>query len=183
MRITRQEFPARENRYCPCDFPAYCPYNRHKVVLELPKENEQAPLPDPGALDAAAAVERYAELQSEIKVLQDELERTRRAIVEYCEAEDLKRLYGAEHELTYRLMERTGFDEGEVKALLEREGLWDAVSKLDEGRLKALIEDKSLDAGLKEALEKLRRVTSSYPMLRLKRRAGAGDDEMEGTES
>jgi putative RecB family exonuclease len=179
-RITRQAFPATLNQYCPCDYPEHCPYYRHQVVLELPGENGQTRLPDPGALDAAAAVARYAALQDEIKALQDELERTRQAIVEYCQAEDLKRLYGGGHELTYRLMERTGFDEGEVKALLEPAGLWDAVSKLDEARLKGLIEDRSLDAGLRKSLEKLRHVTSTYPMLRLKRRA---DEETEGTES
>jgi putative RecB family exonuclease len=182
-RIVRQEFPATENRYCPCDYPEYCPYYRHQVVLEVPKEGEQTPLPDPGAIDAAAAVERYAGLQAQIKDLQDELERTRRAIVEYCQAEDLKRVYGPGHELTYRLMERTGFDGTEVKTLLKPAGLWDAVSKLDEGRLKALIGDESLDTDLRQALEKLRRVTSTYPVLRLKRRAAAEDEETEETES
>ena len=183
-RITNKDFPATENRYCPCDFPEHCPYYRHQVVLELPKEGEQAPLPDPGAIDAAAAVERYAGLQDQIKELQDELERTRQAIIEYCQVQDLKRVFGGGHELTYRLTERTGFDEGEVRALLQPAGLWDAASKLDESRLKALIGDENIDAGLRKSLEKLRRVTSTYATLRLKKRAvEEAEEETEGTES
>jgi putative RecB family exonuclease len=182
-RIKREEFPATQHQYCPCDYMEHCPFHRHRIILEVPKENGQAPLPDPAAMDAAAAVERYADLQAQIKELQDELEDTRQAIVEYCQAEDLNRLYGPGHELTYRLTERAGFDEAEVRALLEPAGLWDAVTELDEPRLKALIEEGDLDTALHKALQKLRHITSAYPMLRLKKRAGEGVGEDEETES
>ncbi|MCJ7605340.1 MAG: PD-(D/E)XK nuclease family protein [Dehalococcoidales bacterium] len=175
--IVHQVFPATENRFCPCDFPEYCPYYRHLYLTEEPPADSQPPLPDPTAIDAVTTVERYAEIQAQINELKAELEETRLAIVEYCRAESLNRVYGTGHEITFRLMERTGFDEEEVKAVLQPAGLWDMVTKLDETRLKALIADESVDGKLRKQLEALRRVVSSYPQLRVKTRAGDEEEE------
>lgn len=176
--ITAQVFPATENRYCPCDFPEHCPYYRHLYATEETLPTGQASLPDPAAIDAAAAVERYADLQEQIKALQAELEEVRSSIVEYCQAASVSRVYGKDHEITCKIMERTGFNEDEVKALLEPAGLWDLVTGLDEKRLKALIGNKDIDAGLRKTLESLRRVVSTYSQLRVKSRAG--DEEENG---
>ena len=84
----------------------------------------------------------------------------------------LNRVFGSEHEITYRLMERKGFSEDEVKAILEPEGLWNKVLKFDESRLKQLLADKTTAEDIRKQLESLKHITSSYPKLWLKKRAG-----------
>jgi putative RecB family exonuclease len=168
-KIARGEFPATENEFCPCDFPEYCPYHRHKFQIATSPPLGQAPLP---GIAAADAVERYAGLQAMIKDLQAQLEETRQMIVEFCQKEGLCRVFGSEHEVTYRLVERAGFSEEEVRAVLEPLGLWEKVLGLDQSRLKQLLADESTAASIKKKIESLKRITSSYPQLWLKGRAG-----------
>jgi len=167
--IAQGNFPATENPFCPCDFAEHCPYYRHQYLTVTPQPNRQEVLP---GIAAADAVERYAELQAQIKELQKQLEEAKQTIIEYCQAEDLNRVFGSEHEITCKLMERTGFSEEEVKAILEPAGLWESVLGLDQSRLKQLLADDSASGDLKRQIEDLRRVTSTYPQLWLKKRAG-----------
>ena len=62
-------------------------------------------------------------------------------------------------------MERTGFNQEEVRALLEPEGLWDKVLGLDEAKLKELITDETVAEDLRRQLAALTQVVSSYPRL------------------
>jgi RecB family exonuclease len=166
--IAQGKFPATENEYCPCDFPEHCPYYRHLYLAVAPQPDRQELLPGIAAIDA---VERYAALQAEIKELQKQLDEAKETIIKYCQAEDLNRIFGNEHEITYKLLERTGFSEEEVRAILEPEGLWDRVRGLDPSRLKQLLADASVAAEIRQKLEALKRVTSTYPQLYLKKRA------------
>jgi putative RecB family exonuclease len=159
--IAEGRFPAVENERCPCDFPEHCPYYRQKIV---PEETGVT-----GRVQVAEAVERYVSLQSQIKELQLELEEIKQMLVDFCQAEGLNRVYGSEHALTYKLMEKTGFSEDEVRALLEPEGLWERVLSLDQSRLKQLITDEAVAEEVKRKLEALRQVVSSYPQLWVRR--------------
>jgi putative RecB family exonuclease len=163
--IAAEKFPAVENQYCPCDFPEHCPYYRH-LYLELPPARQDL-LP---GIAAAEAVEKYAALQAQIKELETQLEEAKQVISQFCEAEGLNRIYGGEHEITYNIIERTGFDEDEVRLLLEPEGLWEKVLGLDQSRVRQLLTDKAIAAHIREKLESLKRITGSYPQLRLKKR-------------
>lgn len=174
--IEKRIFPATENRFCPCDFPEYCPHYRHLSMTAPPENGSQASLSAPAAIDAAKSVERYAELHTRIKELQTELDEIRDSIVTYCGTECLNRLYGTEHELSVNITERTGFSEDEVKAILGPTGHWEMVTRLDESRLKALLADTTLDVQLRKQLESLRRITASYPQVRLKKRADTAED-------
>ena len=167
--ITQEKFPATENQYCPCDFPEHCPYYRHQFITAAPQPARQEPLPGIAAVDA---VEQYAALQSQIKELQTQLEEARETIIEYCQAEGLNRVFGHEHEITYKLMERTGFSEDEVKAILEPAELWEKVLGFDQSLLKQLLADKTLPADIKKKIESLKRITSTYPQVWLRTRAG-----------
>jgi RecB family exonuclease len=167
--INRGEFPATENEFCPCDFPEHCPYYRHQFITAAPQPAHQELLP---GIAAADAVERYAALQAQVKELQTQLEEVRQKIVEYCQAEGLNRVFGSEHEITYKLMERTGFSEDEVKAILHPAGLWEKVLGFDQSRLKQLLADKALSAEIKKQLESLQRITSTFPQLWLRKRTG-----------
>jgi len=155
--IEAGRFPAVESGRCPCDFPEHCPYYRQQFVPEETGVMEKAQL--------AETVERYVSLQNEIKELQLQLDELKQALVDFCQAEELNRVYGREHALTYKLVERMGFGEGEVRALLEPEGLWERVLGFDQSKIKELISDEAVAEDIRHKLEALKQVVSSYPQL------------------
>lgn len=160
--ITEKNFPAIENQYCPCDFPEHCPYYRQKI----------APLKEtaiPGKLAVDEMVEQYVSLQDQIKEMALQLEEIKQLIISFCQAEGLNRVYGREHAITYKLVDKAGFSEDEVRALLEPEGLWHRVLSLDQSRLKQLITDEAVAKDVKDKLEALRQVISSSPRLWVRR--------------
>jgi len=164
--ITQERFPATEHEYCPCDFPEYCPYYRQKYV-EITAE--------PKALDILRgmtvdeAVERYVSLQNQLKAIQLQFDDLKQMISNFCQSEGLNRVFGKEHSITYKLVERNGFSQDDVKALLEPEGLWHRVLSLDQPLLKQLIADEEIAKEIREKLEVLKRVISTYPRLSVKR--------------
>jgi len=160
--ITEGRFPATENQYCPCDFAEHCPYYRQRG---MPPEK-------PDILRGMAvdeAVERYVSLQAQIKELETQLGEIKQMIIDFCQAEGLNRVYGSEHAVTYKLVDKVGFSEDEVRALLEPEGLWHRVLSLDQSRLKQLITDEAVAEGIRHKLEALRQVISSSPRLWVRR--------------
>jgi len=160
--ITEGKFPATENQYCPCDFAEHCPYYRQKVVSPEKPDVLQGMAVD-------EAVEHYVSLQAQIKELESQLEEIKQLITNFCQAEELNRVYGREHAITYRLVDKTGFSESEVRALLEPEGLWHRVLSLDQSRLKQLITDEAVAKDIRHKLEALRQVISSSPRLWVRR--------------
>jgi putative RecB family exonuclease len=148
-------FPATESERCPCDFPEYCPYYRHQF----------APGEEAGISGEAVGgvVERYVSLQGQIKELQLELDELKRGLADFCRAEGLNRVYGTEHALTYKLVEKSGFSEEAVRALLEPAGLLDRVLSLDSAKLKELITDEAIAREIRDKLAALKQVVSSYP--------------------
>jgi len=158
--IIQQTFPAIEGQYCPCDFAEHCPYYRQQYMT--PDLFQQGIL---DGIAVAEAVKHYVSLQSQIKELQTQFEEVKQRLIDFCQTEGLNRVYGREHAITYKLVEKTGFSEDEVKALLEPEGLWHKVLSLDQSRLRQLITDEALAKDIREKLEALRRVVSSYPQL------------------
>jgi putative RecB family exonuclease len=167
--IAQGRFPATENEYCPCDFPEYCPYYRHKYETVAPQKTGQERLP---GMVAAEAVERYAGIQAQIKELQAQLEEAKQTIIEFCQAQGINRVFGSEHEITYKLMERAGYTEDEVRAVLEAAGLWEKVLGFDPSRLKQLLADEATAGDIRKKIESLRRSTATYPQLWLKKSAG-----------
>ncbi len=161
--IAERRFPATENQYCPCDFPEHCPYYRQKVTPE-PKETDIL-----RGMAVDEAVEKYVSLQGQIRELQLKFEEIKQVIIDFCQAEGLNRVYGREHAITYKLVERTGFSEDEVRALLEPEGLWNRVLSLDQSNLNQLITDEEVAKDIKDKLEALRQVVSSSPRLWVRR--------------
>ncbi|MBA7674652.1 hypothetical protein ES703_82873 [subsurface metagenome] len=161
--IKEERFPAVESGRCPCDFPEHCPYYKHKFAPERGETD---------VLDEAAvggAVERYVTLQKEIKGLELELDELKATIAAFCQAEGINRVYGKEHALTYKMVERAGYSEAEVKALLEPEGLWPRVLGFDQFKLKELIKDEAVARELRQKLAELRQVVSASPQLWVRR--------------
>lgn len=161
--IAKQNFPAVENQFCPCDFLEHCPYHAHRYTSTQAREQDTA------EADIPATVEEYASLQQQAKDIEMKLEELRSLIVNYCHGKGLNRLFGSQHAVTYKQIERMGFDENEVRDLLEPLGLWEKVLGLDQARAKQLLSDKTLAAEVRRNLEALKRVTSSYPQLWVRR--------------
>ncbi len=159
-------FPAIENQYCPCDFAEHCPYYRQQYMVTKPELARQGVLP---GLAVAEAVEGYVSLQAQIRELQSQLEEIRQMIVDFCQAEELNRVYGTEHAITYKTVEKTGFSEDEVRALLEPEELWHRVLSFDQSRLEQLVTDEEVAKNIRDRLEALRQVISSSPRLWVRR--------------
>ena len=157
--IAEERFPAIESGRCPCDFAEHCPYYRQQLVAE-PEETDIL-----GGMAVDEAVERYVSLQNEIKELQLQLDELKQMIIAFCRGEGLNRVYGSEHALTYKMMERAGFSEAEVRALLEPEGLWQRVLGFDQSKIKELITDEAVARDIRHKLEALRQVVSTYPNL------------------
>jgi len=166
-KINQQIFPATENDYCPCDFPEYCPYYRHQYSENVSEATDAEAKPIALGSDE---VERYASLQAQIKALQEELSALRQEIIDYCEAEDMKRVYGTENEITYQLADVTGYIEEEIRAFLEPEGLWERVTGLDQPRLKQLLADEAIGQDIKNRIQSLRQVVSTQQRLLVRRR-------------
>ena len=99
------------------------------------------------------------------------LEEVKQTIIDFCQAAELNRVFGSEHEVTYKLMERTGFNEDEVRAILEPSGLWARVLSLDQARLKQLLTDEEIARDIINKLNKLKCITATYPQLWVKKRA------------
>ncbi len=160
--IAQEIFPATENAYCPCDFPEHCPYYRHQhmVVEAAPARQEMLP-----GIVAVDAVGSYVALQKQIKELQVQLDEARQTIIDFCQSEGLNRVFGNEHNITCKLVGKTGFYEKEVKALLEQVGLWEKVLSFDQSRIKQLLGDEEVDEEIRNKLKALKQVISTYPQL------------------
>lgn len=164
--IAGQKFPAIENRDCPCDFPEHCPYYRQQYMEAIPEAAQQGMLPGIAITDT---VEQYVSLQEQIRELQLKLDELKQMITNFCRAKGLNRVYGRDHAITYKLMERTVFSEDEVRALLEPEGLWERVLGLDQSRVKQLLTDEGVAQDIRSKLESLKQVISTYPQLWVKK--------------
>jgi hypothetical protein len=69
------------------------------------------------------------------------------------------------------MVAKTGFNEDEVREVLETQGLWQRVLGLDRARLEQLLSDETVSGELKERLEALRKVISQSPHLWVRRLA------------
>ena len=106
--ISKGLFPAVENQWCDfCDFPEHCPFRKQKYVKE-----EEQPAEAKKVLDGRSAneiVEQYAALQEQKKALETQLEELKQVICEYCRSGGYSRLYGPEHAISYKMVERDRF--------------------------------------------------------------------------
>jgi RecB family exonuclease len=165
--IDKKVFPAVENSLCAyCDFPQYCPFQKHKYVLEKPPE-----VGVKNILNGKAAneiVEQYARLQKQKKDIESQIDELKQVICAYCEERGYKRLFGPEHSITFRMVERTGFDEDKVKMVLQPVGLWPRVLKFDPSLVRALLDEDILNPELRHKVEDSRQITSSFAMLAVK---------------
>jgi putative RecB family exonuclease len=164
--IVQGNFEPAENNFCPCDFPEYCPFHKQKYAPIKAKVGESAAQT---GIDVPEAVDRYVEIKSRISELELELEELKEQLFDYCECQQLNRLYSPKHALTFRHIERMGFSEPEVKALLEPLGLWSKVLGFNEAMVKQFIDSCEATSNIRRELEKLRKVKREYSQFNVKK--------------
>lgn len=171
--IAAGKFPATENQYCPCDYPEHCTYYKHQYGDPVMDRRQPERL---RKLVIADVIERYAAIQEEQKRLESELNELKDLVVQYCKAGEINRVFGREHNITCKVVDRVGYDESKVKDLLKPAGLWDKVLKADPAAVKAMLESQDIPADMREKARALLVVVSSYPRLTLKK---VGEDKEE----
>lgn len=160
-KIRKEEFAARLNDYCPCDFPHLCPYFKDKYPSE--KINILEDIESRGAIKEI--VEEYVRMREEAKNTEARLEELKELINKYCDKNQVERVFGTEHFITRRLIESRGFEEGDVKDMLKDAGLWEKVVKFESPLVKRLLEESSLDKNLRKELESRKKIISAYHKL------------------
>lgn len=164
--IEKGNFAPVENNYCPCDFPEYCPFYKQKYA---PVEKKVGETRMSSGIAVPEAVERYVAIKSRIAELELELDELKDQLVIFCESQRLSRLYSPKHALTFRRIERLGFSEAEVKALLEPLGLWAKVLGFNEAMVKQFIESSEITSNIRRELDKLRKVKTAYSQFNIKK--------------
>ena len=163
--IASEKFPALENQYCPCDFPQYCPYYKHKYGETIPEAAKPEQLK---TVNISEIIERYVGLQDAQKMIEKQLDELKQLLIQYCQTEGINRVFGTDHAVTYKIIERTGYSEEKVRPILEPAGLWDRVLKFDSAAVKALLQGKEVPEKIKRKIADLAEVVSTYPRLWIK---------------
>jgi RecB family exonuclease len=163
--IASEKFPAIENQYCPCDFPEYCPYYKHKYGETIPETAKPEQLK---TVNIGEIIERYVGLQDAQKMIEKQLDELKQLLIQYCQTEGINRVFGTEHAITYKIIERTGYPEEKVRPILEPAGLWDRVLKFDPAAVRELLRSKEVPEKIRTKIADLAEVISTYPRLWIK---------------
>ncbi|MFC1967818.1 PD-(D/E)XK nuclease family protein [Chloroflexota bacterium] len=157
--IASKRFPATESPSCPCDFPEHCPYYQHQYLKEAVRLSSDEELP------IESIVEQYGLLQEQARQIEAQIDELKQRIVEFCQEKGLNRVFGRGHAVTYKLVDRTGYKEDEVRSLLEPEGLWERVIGLNSPKVNEILKSPEIPEEIRSRLMALRQVISSYPKL------------------
>ena len=163
--IATGQFPALENQYCPCDFPQYCPYHKHKYGEVVCEAEKPEPLKN---VNIGEVIERYVGLQEAQKMIEKQLDELKQLLIQYCQCEGINRVFGTDHAITYKIVERTGYCEEKVKEVLEPANLWDKVLKFDPAAVKELLHSKEVPEKIRKRIAELSEVISTFPRLWVK---------------
>lgn len=158
--IEKGKFEPKENSFCPCDFPQYCPIFAHKYEIE------KTPQMILGETDIPKAIKDYVQTKEKIKKLNAKANEIGDNIMRYCEDQGFSRVYGEEYSVTVSKVEKKGYEEDEVKKLLEDENLWQNVLSFDSKKVKNLFEDPNMSYELRKEIKSLEKVISAYNQLR-----------------
>lgn len=154
-----QEFPPRESGYCEwCQYPDLCPLRKHFHTVEALPVNEY--FKEPGLV----LVNRYAELREKARVIEEETEKVKEAIIEYAGREQVTLIRGSSHKVRVKFEKKLKFpgkNEDKRKQLddtIMQAGKWPEVSQLDTTALTNVIEKGLWDRTLIDAVLKFGRI-------------------------
>lgn len=146
-----------------CEYREKCPMMRHKY--------RKAVAEDLAAEEAiAGAVDRYIQLKDEEKKLKLQIKSLSSDLLAYCEEHDLMKLFSESNSSSVALTRREthGYDEQQLRTLLEEHGRWDDVRKLDAVALRRVVQE--LPASVQRCVEDLKEVKRVSTSLSVKRK-------------
>ena len=149
--IQKQEFEPKRSNYCPCEFPQFCPYYRHQYMTE--EEKKIKAFPD---IKIEQVVEEYVELKAKYKELDVKEKELREVLVKYFEEKDVREVRSGSHKIFQVISKKDEYDEAAVRKILEPEGLWDRVVRLDGKMLVELLQDPHLRVDVKKELDAIK---------------------------
>lgn len=156
------EFPPKESGYCEwCEYPDLCPNRKHFYTVEALPANEY--LSEPGVV----LVNRYAELKEKARVIGEEAEKVKEAIVEYARREQVTLIRGSGHKARVKFDKKLKFpgkNEAERQELddsIRQMGRWIEVSQLDTTALTRIVEEGLWDKELITKVMKYGRIEQS----------------------
>jgi len=161
--IERGKFEAKESPLCSfCDFQQFCPEFAHRYKIDEPPQMIL------GEINIPVAIKEYVETKEKIKELNVKVNEIGDAIIRYCEDKGFSRVFGEKYSIKISKVEKKGYEEDEVKKLLEDEDLWQNVLSFNPKRITRLLKDPNISYELKRKLKDLEKVMSEYKKLRYK---------------
>lgn len=151
--IQKQEFEPKRGNYCPCEFPHFCPYYRYRYMTE--EEKKVKTFPD---IKIEEVVEQYGELKVKYKELDLKEKELKEILVKYFEEKEVREICSDSHRIYQLIIEKDQYDEGEVRRILEPEGLWKRVVSLNGKMLSELLKDPRLRMDVKRRLDAIKSV-------------------------
>lgn len=143
--IEKSDFPAVVTPLCDwCEFQKICPMWKHKFKEKNSATDEEK----------EKMIKEYLNAQENAKKERSKAAKLQERIIEIMENENVKRLFGAGKIISMVKRETFAYDEKKLRPILEKEGLWDSVVKLNQAQLKKAVE--SLPFSAKERVEKTR---------------------------
>jgi len=146
-----------------CDWCAYwdlCPTKKHLVIVgKLPEDKWKD---EPGVKIVDAYAERWfkkRELETELRAVEEELEKVREAAIAFAEKEDVTVIAGTGHRLRVTGKERIvspakGSEEREaLEKELRKAGVWDEVAALDPYALEKALAEERWEAGVGDRIK------------------------------
>lgn len=154
-----ESFPARESFLCNwCQFPGYCPERKHVTLVENLPANEY--LQEPGV----ALVNKYAALKDRERIIGEEINKVREAIIGYAQQNNMNVLRGNERLVRVRFYRKLKFPSKnddwrqELDEIIINAGKWMEVSQLDTNVLGKLVENRAWGRDLIEKVMKYSRI-------------------------
>lgn len=156
--IEEQKFEPNLSPLCDwCGYQNICPMWKHKFKQIQKLDTEEI----------TNLIEEYIELKSAMSITKDRLAKIQETIVRYMDNEGVGRLFGQggiiakSERVTYR------YDEEIVRSLLEPEGKWEAVLRLDKAALKDVA--ARLSSSLRAEIERAKVVDKKSSSLVVKK--------------
>ncbi len=162
-----KEFPPKQGAICPwCEFIDICPLMKHQQKVEALSVNEY--LNEPGV----NLVNRYAELSSQknkvIKALDEELEKLKKALIEYADKEGVEIIYGSDCKLRVKIKEGYQFPlrndprRSDLEKLVKESGEWMNFSDLNLNQLTEALQSEKISNEVRDKILKFAQLEKSY---------------------
>ena len=166
---TTEDFPANVSWLCDwCLYKSICPMWKHEVELKEKPENEY--LNDPGLKLVDSYVKIKEKIDTYLKDAEEELEKIRGAVINFCEREGVQVVAGSESKIsvkayeTIKLPSKNTKERAELVDTLKELGRLEEVSSFNTYSLAKILEKKEWE---KDELDQLERFWTAKKNYRL----------------